>query len=69
MIIYSSFEEIDRELEIHKLQAEIDKEKMKLNVKVIKNSLSPTNIGVEVALALVQKLLYGRALQRLFRRK
>jgi hypothetical protein len=64
---YSSFEELNRELEIHKIQAEISKEKLKLNVNMIKNSLSPTNIGIEIALGVVQKLLYGRILQKIFR--
>lgn len=66
---YSSFEEINRELEIHKIQAEISREKMKLNAQVIKNSLSPTNIGIEIALAVVQKLLYGRIIQKILRTK
>lgn len=62
---YTSFSEIDREIEIHKLQAEIDKEKMKQNVALIKDSVSPTNIALDVGLSLVRKLLYGRVLQKL----
>lgn len=67
MKIYSSFTEINRELEIYKLQKEIDKEKIKQNTRVIKRSLSPVNIGIEIALATVQKLLYGRVIQKFLR--
>lgn len=66
---YSSFEELNRELEIHKVQAEISKEKMKLNATMIKNALSPNNIAIEVALGLVQKLLYDRVIQKILRTK
>lgn len=66
---YSSFEELNRELEIHKVQAEISKEKMKLNATMIKNALSPTNIAIDVALGLVQKLLYDRVIQKILRTK
>ncbi len=43
--IYSSFEEIDRDLEILELERKIDFEKMKLDVNDVKQSLSPSHIA------------------------
>lgn len=62
---YKSFEEINQELEIFKLQAQIDKEKLKQNYYEIKDSVSPTNIALDVSLSIVRKLLYGRLFQKL----
>lgn len=54
--IYTSFEEIDRDLKILKLQRQIDKEQLKLSVQETKNSLYPTHLlgGFK---GIVQKLL------------
>jgi hypothetical protein len=41
---YTSFEEINHDLRILKLQREIDKEELKLNLQQTKNSLYPTNL-------------------------
>lgn len=38
---YSNFEEIDRDLQIKKLQNQIDREQIKLDVHEIKKTLSP----------------------------
>ncbi|WP_188438343.1 DUF6327 family protein [Planktosalinus lacus] len=65
MKTYKSLEEINQELEIYKLQAQIDKEKMKQNYYEIKDSVSPTNIALDVSLSIVRKLLYGRLFQKL----
>jgi len=62
---YSSFKEIDRELEIYKLQAQIDKEKIKQNVTLIKDAVSPTNLVIDLGLSLVRKILYGRIIHKL----
>jgi hypothetical protein len=62
---YSSFREIDKELEIYKLQAQIDKEKMKQNVALIKDAVSPTNLALDFGLSLVRKILYGRMIHKL----
>lgn len=62
---YSSFKEIDQELEIYKLQAQIDKEKMKKNVTLIKDAVSPTNLALDLGLSIVRKILYGRIIHKL----
>ncbi|MCR9183614.1 MAG: DUF6327 family protein [Flavobacteriaceae bacterium] len=62
---YTSFDEINRDLEIYKLQAQIGKEKMKQNFIEIKDAVSPTNILIDVGLTLVRKILYGRILHKL----
>jgi hypothetical protein len=62
---YSSFKEIDRELEVYKLQAQIDKEKIKQNVILIKDAVSPTNMVLDLGLSLVRKILYGRIIHKL----
>lgn len=62
---YSSFKEIDQELEIYKLQTQIDKEKIKLNVTLIKDAVSPTNLAIDLGLSLVRKMLYGRIIHKL----
>jgi hypothetical protein len=62
---YSSFDEINRDLEIHKLQAQIDKEKIKQNFTLIKDAVSPTNIALDLGLSVVRKILYGRIIHKL----
>lgn len=71
MKTYSSFDEINRDLEIYRLQSEICKEKMKQNVIEIKDAVSPTNILIDLGLNVIRKILYGRILHKLlpFRRK
>ncbi len=41
---YSSFEEIDRDIKILKLQNQIDKEEVKLRMEQTKEALSPLSI-------------------------
>lgn len=65
MKTYSSFDEINRDLEIYRLQSEICKEKMKQNVLEIKDAVSPTNILIDLGLNVVRKVLYGRILHKL----
>lgn len=62
---YSSFKDIDRELEIYKIQAQIDKQKIKQNVALIKDAVSPTNLVIDMGLSLVRKILYGRIIHKL----
>ncbi len=62
---YSSFDEINRELEIYKLQAQIGKEKMKQNYAEIKDAISPTNMAIDLGLTIVRKILYGRIIHKL----
>lgn len=62
---YSSFDEINRELEIYKLQVQIDKEKIKQNVTLIKDAVSPTNFVLDLGISVVRKILYGRIIHKL----
>jgi hypothetical protein len=62
---YSSYKEIDRELEIYKLQTQIDKEKIKQNVSLIKDAVSPTNLALDLGLSIVRKILYGRIIHKI----
>ncbi|MAO16512.1 DUF6327 family protein [Flagellimonas marinaquae] len=52
---YTSFEDIDRDLKILKLQRQIDEEQVKLAVQKTKEELYPTNILTGMA-PLLQKL-------------
>lgn len=62
---YNSYQEIDRDLQIFKLQVQIDKEKIKQNTSLIKEAVSPTNIAIDIGLLLVRKVLYGRLLDKI----
>ena len=55
---YRSFEEVDRDLKILKLQNEIDKEELKLNIKRVKKEISP-----KVLLGNLSDLLKKKALE------
>ncbi|MBW8242604.1 hypothetical protein K1F50_07310 [Muricauda oceani] len=52
---YTTFEDIDRDLKVLKLQRQIDEEKVKLAVQRTKEELYPTNILTGMA-PLLQKL-------------
>lgn len=54
---YSSFEEIDRDLEILKLQNQIDKEEIKLSYARTKEGLSPKYLFESAACAVKKKAL------------
>ena len=54
---YTSFEEIDRDLKILKLQAQIDKEEIKLTIEEVKDSLSPLRIVGNTVGAIMQKAI------------
>lgn len=53
---YRSFEEIDRDLKILKLQNEIDKEEVKLSISRTKSALSPIEILKSAASAAKKKV-------------
>lgn len=61
---YTSFTEIDQDLKILKLQQEIDKENLKLNVQTAKNSIYPTNLMGGVG-GIVQKLVISLVAKKL----
>lgn len=41
---YSSFEQINKDLKILRLEREVDKEQLKLNIEQLKNSFYPTSL-------------------------
>lgn len=65
---YSSFEEIDRELQILELQRKLDWEHIKLNSKAIKNTFSPPNFGRRLE-NVVQQAAIAFVLKKLIQRR
>ena len=65
MRIYSSFEEIDKDLKILKLQTEIDKEEIKLSVDQTKQSLSPVSLIGSTIGSIMQKALVLKAVSKI----
>lgn len=63
---YSSFEEVDRDLKILKLQTEIDKEEIKLAVDQTKESLSPKSLIGGIVSTAIQKALVLKAVSKIF---
>ena len=59
--IYSSFDEIDKDLKILKLQKDIDLEEVKISYHEVKNSLSPIGLISNVAGAIAQKAFVLKA--------
>ncbi|MGA8854622.1 MAG: DUF6327 family protein [Christiangramia sp.] len=65
MRVYSSFEEIDKDLKILKLQTEIDKEEIKLSIDQTKDSLSPMSIIGSTIGSIIQKALVLKAVSKI----
>ncbi len=63
---YSSFEEIDRDLKILKLQNEIDKEEIKLSIQETKDNMSPLSLAGSVITAAVRKALVLKAVAKMW---
>ena len=63
---YSSFEEIDRDLKILKLQNQIDKEEIRLSVENTKDSLSPVSLIGGMLGSIVQKAFVLKAVSKIF---
>lgn len=62
---YTSFEEIDRDKEICKVQMQINEHKIKRSAHYIKESLSPVNIGASIALNILQKRFVNKLLDKI----
>lgn len=67
MKIYTSFEEIDQDIKVLKLQKEISKEEIKLNYNGIKDDFSFLNVVGKTAGAVIQKALTFRLLRNLIK--
>lgn len=63
--VYESFEEIDRDLKILKLQQQIDQEQVKLNVNEIKESFSPVTAVANIIGAIAQKAFVLKMVNKL----
>tara|TARA_R100000935_G_C2810988_1_gene154945 strand:- start:838 stop:1065 length:228 start_codon:yes stop_codon:yes gene_type:complete len=63
---YSSFEEIDRDLKILKLQNQIDKEEIRLSVEHTKESLSPISLIGGLIGSIAQKAFVLKAVSKIF---
>jgi hypothetical protein len=66
---YSSFEEIDRDLEILKLQTQIDKEAIKLCINQTKENLSPFSLLGSAMGTVVKKAMDLNIVSKIFRIK
>lgn len=64
---YTSFEEIDRDLRILRLQREIHLEHLKLSVQEAKSSLSPSNLLGGMS-GIFQKIIASLLVKRLLKR-
>lgn len=65
MRIYSSFDEIDKDLKILKLQTEIDKEEIKLSLDQTKEQLSPMSLIGSTVGSVIQKALILKAVSKI----
>ncbi|MDT0294683.1 DUF6327 family protein [Mesonia ostreae] len=65
MKIYNSYEEVDHDLKILKLQTEINKEKMKINVEDIKEDLSPISIVSGIVSSIAKKAFILKAVGKI----
>ena len=65
MRVYSSFEEIDKDLKILKLQTEIDKEEIKLSIDRTKQGFSPMSFLGSAIGSVVQKVLILKAVSKI----
>jgi len=65
MKVYSSFEEIERDLKILKLQTEIDREEIKLTIDRTKENLSFTSLMGSAIGSITQKALTLKAVSKI----
>jgi len=63
---YSSFNEIDRDLKILKLQNQIDKEEIRLSIEHTKESLSPISLVGGMLGSIMQKAFVLKAVSKIF---
>tara|TARA_R110002020_G_scaffold288220_3_gene503696 strand:- start:570 stop:797 length:228 start_codon:yes stop_codon:yes gene_type:complete len=65
MKVYTSFDEINRDLKILKLQQQIDQEEVKFKLNTIKSSLSPVGLVANIAGAIAEKAFVLKMVNKL----
>ena len=63
---YTSYDQVDRDLKILKLQTDIDKEEVKLSVDQVKSNASPASLGSDLFGSVIQKALILKAISKIF---
>lgn len=67
MKVYRTFEEIDHDLKVLKLQGEIDKEQVKLGIARIKEDFSPVQMAGSIVSSVARKVVMLKGLTDIFR--
>ncbi len=67
MKVYRTFDEIDRDLKILKLQSKIDREEMKICFSEIKEDLSPVSVVGNILGSIAKKALLFKTVAAIFR--
>lgn len=65
MKVYNTYNEIDHDLKVLKLQSHINKEKIKREINHIKDDLSPVSIAANVASSIAKKAFIMKAVAKL----
>jgi len=65
MKVYKSFDQIDQDLKILKLQQQIDEEQLKLSIKETTDSFAPVSFVANSLGAIVQKTLVLKAVNKI----
>ena len=65
MKVYKSFDQIDNDLKILKLQQQIDEEQLKLSINDTKNAFSPVSLVAGSLGAIVQKAVLLKAVNKI----
>lgn len=67
MKVYRTFEEIDHDLKVLKLQAQIDKEQVKLGISRIKEDFSPFHLAGSMVGSITKKIIMLKGLADIFK--
>lgn len=62
---YSSFDQIDRDLKILKLQTQIDREEMKLSYGQTRHNLTPGALAGSMITSIAKKAIIAKAIAKL----
>lgn len=65
MKVYTSYDELNHDLKILKLQNKIDKEKIKISVEEIKEDLSPVSLFTSLASSIAKKAFILKAVSKI----